>query len=44
LALLRAIDVTQTDALGMSVVEDFDSVAIENGDGRGGMVGVLPLL
>jgi hypothetical protein len=32
LTLLRAVDVTQTDAFGMSVVEDFDRIAVKDGD------------
>jgi len=32
LAVLRAVDATETDALGAVVVQDFDGVAVQDGD------------
>jgi hypothetical protein len=32
LTLLWTVDATQTDTFGVSVVEDFDSIAIKDGD------------
>jgi hypothetical protein len=37
-AFLRAIDATQTDTFGVLVVQDFDGVAVGNGDDGAGEV------
>jgi hypothetical protein len=38
LALLRAVDAFEADAFAAGVVQDFDSVAVEDGDdGAGGV-------
>ena len=34
LALLRAVDAAEADAFRVSVVQNFDSIAVENGDDR----------
>jgi hypothetical protein len=36
LALLRAVDAVESDAFGVVIVQDFDSVAIEHGDDGAG--------
>jgi hypothetical protein len=37
LAFLRAVDTTETDAFKMVIVQDFNSVAVKDGDyGAGG--------
>ena len=41
LALLWTVDATQTDTFGVSVVEDFDSIAIKDGDDKAREVGGL---
>jgi hypothetical protein len=40
LALLRAVDAPETDALSAVIVQDFDGVAVEDGDdGAGELIG-----
>jgi hypothetical protein len=41
LALLWAVDATETDALRVLVVQHFDGVAVEDGDDGAGEVGGL---
>jgi len=38
LALLRAVDTTKTDTCRTSVMQDFDGVAVEDGDNGAGKV------
>jgi hypothetical protein len=38
LAFLRAVDAAEADTFSAVRVQDFNSVAVEDGDGRGGMV------
>ena len=38
LAFLRTVDAAQADALRVGIVQDFDGVAIEEGDDRAGEV------
>jgi hypothetical protein len=38
LAFLRAIDAAQADAFSMMAVQDFEGVAVENGDDGAGEV------
>ena len=39
MALLRAVDAAEADTFRVGVVQDFDGVAIENGDDGAGEVG-----
>jgi hypothetical protein len=39
LALLRAVDTTKTDTLSAVVVQNFDGVAVEDGNDGAGEVG-----
>jgi len=39
LALLRAVDTVQADAFGAIIVQDFDGVAVEDGDDGAGKIG-----
>ena len=38
LALLGAVDAAQTDAFGVVIVQDFEGVAVEDGDDGAGEV------
>ena len=39
LAFIRAVDAAKTDAFSVVTVQNFDSVAVEDGDDRAGEVG-----
>jgi len=39
LAFLRTVDAVEPDTLSAMVVQDFDSVAVEDGDGAGKVSG-----
>jgi hypothetical protein len=38
LACLRAVDAAEADTLRVGVVQDFDGIAVEDGDNRAGEV------
>ena len=40
LPFLRAVDAAEADALSMVSVQDFNGVAVEDGDNRAGVVGM----
>jgi hypothetical protein len=40
LALLRTVDATEADTFRMGIVQDFDRIAIEDGDNGAGEVGM----
>jgi hypothetical protein len=39
LAFFRAVDATEPDSFGVLIMQDFDRVAVEDGDDRAGEAG-----